>query len=154
MYAKILVPIDGSETSQRALTEATKLASLCGAQMKLLHIVDPLTHTSGFETPEVYLSDCLPSMMSAGEKLLGRAKAETAANGLRVETELQTTRGARVAEIIVEQAKSWGADLIVLGTHGRRGIDRVLLGSDAERVARTSPVPVLLVRPGAERSHA
>jgi nucleotide-binding universal stress UspA family protein len=53
---------------------------------------------------------------------------------------------SRVSEVVVEQAKVWRADLIVLGTHGRRGVGRFLLGSDAEQVARTASVPVLLVR--------
>ena len=55
---------------------------------------------------------------------------------------------ARVADLVVEQARQWGAELIVLGTHGRRGLGRALLGSDAEQVLRQAPVPVLLVRGG------
>ncbi len=149
MYSKLLVPFDGSETAQRALAAAADIARLAGATLRLLHVVDPLVHTSGFETPEVYLRDCVPAMQRTGEQVLAQARAAAEAAGVRsVETELQTSRGARVAELIVGEARRCGAGLIVLGTHGRRGIDRALLGSDAERVARSAPMPVLLVRPG------
>lgn len=147
MFDRILVPVDGSATADRALAAGAELARLCGARLRLLYVVDPLLHTSGFETPEVYLRDCVPAMQRAGEALLGRAQAAAAAAGVDAETALRTSRGARVAELVVDEAKQWGAALVVLGTHGRRGLDRALLGSDAERVARSAPMPVLLVRP-------
>lgn len=70
------------------------------------------------------------------------------------ETVLLETLGHRVAELIIKQAKKWRADVIVLGTHGRRGLARVLMGSDAEIVVRESPVPVLLVRAPLRRRKA
>ena len=69
-----------------------------------------------------------------------------AQRGVPVDTVLIENLDARVAQLVVEHAQAWGADLIVLGTHGRRGLARVLMGSDAEQIARTAPVPVLLVR--------
>ena len=63
-----------------------------------------------------------------------------------VDTALVERSTARISERIVEHAKSWGAELIVIGTHGRRGVGRILLGSDAEQTVRIAPVPVLLVR--------
>jgi nucleotide-binding universal stress UspA family protein len=63
-----------------------------------------------------------------------------------VETELFETMGGRASDCIVAAAKQWGADLIVMGTHGRRGMSRLSMGSDAELVVRSTPVPVLLVR--------
>jgi len=146
MYAQILVPIDGSPTSGQALSEATGLARMAHARVRLLHILDPLEHTHGFESPEVYRRDVLPGARRAGEKLLQDAREQLVHEGIEVETELLESLDARVAQLIVEQARQWRADLIVLGTHGRRGIERALMGSDAEQVARTSPVPVLLVR--------
>ena len=146
MYAKILVPIDGSATSERALAEAARLARLCSATLRLLHVVDPLTHITGFERPEVYVREIVPAMRSAAEGLLAKAREGVAAAGVPVETALVESQGERVSEIVVEQARAWPADLIVIGTHGRRGVDRVLMGSDAEQIARRSPVPVLLVR--------
>lgn len=146
MYTKILVPIDGSPTSLCAVTEAAGLASLCGAKIHLLHVVDMMAHTYGSEPAEVYLKQTRPHVMDAGESLLARTRAELEADGIKVETDLRESLGERVSHIIVERATACGADLIVLGTHGLRGINRVLMGSDAEQVARTAPVPVMLVR--------
>ncbi len=146
MYNNILVPIDGSATSQKALEEAVRLARLTGGRLRLLHIVDPLEHLSGFETAAVYLRDMQPALVQAGEELLEKAKAGVNAPDLTVETELFEGTGGRVSDMIIDRAKNWGADLIVLGTHGRRGIERVMMGSDAEQVVRLAPVPVLLVR--------
>lgn len=146
MYDRILVPIDGSPTSEHALAEAVKLAKLCSATVRLVHVVDPLSHVTGFERPDVYVSEIVPAMRRAAEALLGKARDGVAAGGVPAETALVESLGERVSEVVLDQARSWPADLIVIGTHGRRGVDRVLMGSDAEQVARRSPVPVLLVR--------
>ena len=146
MYERILVPYDGSATSDKALAEAVRLAKLCSSRLRLIHVVDPLTHVSGFETGATYTKQILPGLLAAGMELLRNAREPIEAQGVDIESELIQSSGERVARIVVEQAESWKADLIVLGTHGRRGIDRVLMGSDAEQVARTAPVPVLLVR--------
>ena len=68
-------------------------------------------------------------------------------HGLSVDSVMFEIVGGHAADIIVAQAKKWRADIIVIGTHGRRGLRRLVMGSDAEEVVRTSPVPVLLVRP-------
>lgn len=146
MYTQILVPVDGSPTCEHALDEAVGLAQLAGARVRLLHIVDPLEHTNGFERPEVYQRDVLPGALRAGQALLRRAQEQLARRGVPAETALVQSLGPRVAQLVVEQAQQWGADLIVLGTQGRRGLPRLMMGSEAEQVARTSPVPVLLVR--------
>ena len=148
MYKLILVPSDGSPTSSRAVREAAALARLCGARLRLLHVVDPVNHMTGFERPEVYVRDILPALLAGGESVLEQARADavSAAPGLAVDTELQESRGLRTWEIILERAQACSADLIVLGTHGRRGFNRVLMGSDAEQVVRHADVPVLLVR--------
>lgn len=146
MYGRILVPYDGSATSAEALDEAVRLAKLCSSRLRLIHVVDPLLYISGFEVGAVYANEILPGLLAAAEELLRKARDPIEAQGLAVESEVIQSSGERVARIIVEQATLWSADLIVIGTHGRRGVDRVLMGSDAELVARTSPVPVLLVR--------
>jgi nucleotide-binding universal stress UspA family protein len=146
MYERILVPYDGSPTSDEALAEAVRLAKLCSSRLRLIHVVDPLLYITGFEVGAVYANEILPGLLAAGETLLRQARDPIEAQGLVVESEVIQSSGERVARIIVEQVALWKADLIVLGTHGRRGVDRVLMGSDAELVARTSPVPVLLVR--------
>ena len=78
--------------------------------------------------------------------MLQRARTLASDSGIAVDTVLFDGLGGRLCDRVAEQAKDWRADLIVLGTHGRRGVSRVLLGSDAEQVLRTAPVPVLLVR--------
>ncbi|MFO1298912.1 MAG: universal stress protein [Burkholderiaceae bacterium] len=146
MYDRILVPIDGSPTSARALAEAAGLARLCAATLRLLHVMDPLMHVTGYERPEVFVREIEPALRKAAQDLLAKARDGVADERVKVETALVDSVGQRVSDIILDQAAAWPADLIVIGTHGRRGVDRVLMGSDAEQVARRSPVPVLLVR--------
>ena len=146
MYHRILVPIDGSSTSTQGLDEAVKLAKLTGASLRLIHVVDPLTFATGFELYGVYAGDVIPLMKEAGEKILEQARTLVAASGVKVDTLLFDSLATRVSDTVVEQAKAWDADLIVIGTHGRRGVKRLMLGSDAEQIVRMAPVPVLLVR--------
>ena len=145
-YQHILVAVDGSPTSDHAVAQATGLARATGGRIRLLNVMDPLAHISGFERPEVYSQEVLPRLQKAGEALLQQARERVKQEGVAVDTVLIENLNARVAQLVVEHASAWGADLIVLGTHGRRGLERVLMGSDAEQIARTSPVPVLLVR--------
>lgn len=146
MYKTLLVPLDGSATAQLALDEALVLARLSGATVQLLHIVDAMEHITGFEPPSVHIGDIRPRFLQAGQQILEQAAALLQAQGVAVHTTLLESRGERVSELIAAQATRLGADLIVLGTHGRRGVDRLLIGSDAEQLARIAPVPVLLVR--------
>jgi nucleotide-binding universal stress UspA family protein len=146
MYKNLLVPLDGSPTAQLALDEAAMLAHLSGATIHLLHVVDALQHITGFEPPAIHIADVRPRFLQAGQQLLDDAAAVLRAKGLTVQTKLMETAGARIAEVIADQAANGAADVIVLGTHGRRGVERLLIGSDAEQLARIAPVPVLLVR--------
>jgi nucleotide-binding universal stress UspA family protein len=145
VYKRILVPVDGSSTSMAGLNEAVRLAKNQGAKLKLLHIVDELmifgSSEAGFDIEPV-----IESMKRGGKRVLDRAAKLAAARGIRPETELWENATSRVADVLVARAKRWRADLIVMGTHGRRGVNRMLLGSDADLVVRNSPVPVLLVR--------
>ena len=147
MYSRLLVPLDGSATSHLALTHAATLARLSGARVTLLHIIDELKHSNGFERPAVYLSEIRPQFLKAGQALLDKAGQELQAQGIAVDTLLLESEGRRAAELIVQKATEIPADVIILGTHGRRGVHRWMLGSDAEQVARTASVPVMLVRP-------
>jgi nucleotide-binding universal stress UspA family protein len=146
MYTNILVPVDGSPTSDCAVAEAAKLAAICSAHVRLLHVLDMAAYSSGFEQAEVYISQIRPLALTAAEDLLARGRTTLEAAKVAVDTELRESIGGRVATIIVERATAWGADVIVMGTHGRRGLERLMMGSDAELVARTSPMPVLLVK--------
>ncbi len=146
MYRRILVPIDGSATSNRGLEEAICLARLTGGTLRLIHVVDELKYVTGFETFAAYDSDLIPLMAKAGEEVLEQGRERTQRAGIPVETALFTSPAGRVCDIVVEEAQGWGADLVVIGTHGRKGIGRMLMGSDAEQVLRCAPVPVLLVK--------
>lgn len=146
MYQHILVPIDGSATSTRGLDEAIKLAGLTGASLRLIHVVDALSFATGFEPYGVYSTDVMAVMKEAGERILEQGRARVEAAGIKVDSLLFDSLASRLSEIVMEQAKGWGADLIVIGTHGRRGVERLFLGSDAEQILRMAPVPVLLVR--------
>jgi nucleotide-binding universal stress UspA family protein len=146
MYQKILVPVDGSPTSSRGLLEAIKLAGLTGARLRLIHVVDEISFASGLEAATMATGEMMQLLREGGELLLGKAAARAGKAGLRVDTVLCDGIAGRVCDQVVEQAKRWHADLIVLGTHGRRGVGRLLMGSDAEMIARLASVPVLLVR--------
>jgi nucleotide-binding universal stress UspA family protein len=146
MYQRILVPFDGSETSVRGVEEAARLAVLTGAKLRLVHVLDELGFATGFETGATYASEVEPAMRRAGEELLEQGRRIAAAVGAQPDMLLLNTQGLRVADAVVNQARDWRADLIVLGTHGRRGVGRLFLGSDAEQIARCAPVPVMLVR--------
>lgn len=146
MYSRLLVPLDGSPTSLLALEHAAALARMSGGAVVLLHVIEPMRHSSGFERPKVYIEDVRPRFLAAGQALLDEAAERLRADGIEVETVLLESSVERVSEQIAKQAEASRCDLVILGTHGRRGVGRLLLGSDAEAVARIAPVPVMLVR--------
>jgi nucleotide-binding universal stress UspA family protein len=147
MYKRILVPLDGSDTARRGLVEAVGLARALGAQLHLLHVVADLEWL--VEMASVASNAKLhEEMQRYGEELLTSAAGYVAAQGVAAETTLREAAGVASAKVIVDEAVTADCDAIVMGTHGRKGVSRLLLGSDASLVASTSPVPVLLVRPG------
>ena len=150
VYRRILVPVDGSPTSTAGLNEALRLAKNQKARIRLVHIVD---ERMIFSTAEAGLNiePVIEALKSGGKRLLDRAAKLAASRGVRAETELLENAANQVADVLVARARRWRADLIVMGTHGRRGVNRLVLGSDAELVVRNSPVPVLLVRSARRR---
>ena len=146
MYDRILVPIDGGPVAVAGLDEAIRVARCCNATLRLLHVLDTTDHANGFETPAVYRDQVVPRAQAGAHRILEQARQRAVACGLSCETRLVETLAASASDVVVEQAASWPADLIVLGTHGRHGVDRLLLGSHAEQVVRGASVPVLLVR--------
>lgn len=145
MYQHILVPVDGSPVSRIGLAEAIRLAQTTGGQIRLLHMVDALSVATAVGVYAIS-ADVIDQLRADGEQLLQEARAQALAAGVAADTVLDEGVRGRLADWVVEQARSWPADVVVLGTHGRRGIGRLLLGSDAEQVLRMAPVPVLLVR--------
>jgi len=146
MYKHILVPIDGSKVSLLGLEKAIEMARLTGASIRVLHVLDELVFATGFETGATYERDVLPRIRRNAERLLSEACARVAAAAIPVDSALLECFARRTSEVIVDVVQAWPADLVVIGTHGRRGANRLFLGSDAEDVLRRAPVPVLLVR--------
>ncbi|CAN7499782.1 universal stress protein [Acidovorax sp. LjRoot66] len=142
MFKRILVPVDGSQTSNKALATALGLARECGAVVRLVHAIDDLALISGYD----YSVDLLPVARNQAHGLLADAMAIARSSGVESDSVLAEIPGVRLGETVAIQAREWKADLIVVGTHGRKGLGRVLLGSGAEQVIRTAPVPVLVVR--------
>jgi nucleotide-binding universal stress UspA family protein len=145
MYTKILVPFDGSETSLLALQHAILLAKDQRAPLRLLHIVHNYWVADGLHGL-VRSDELLKDLREHGQTILKEAADIVRDAGVEPETESVETLLGPVGAVIVEYAEKWPAELIVLGTHGRRGIRRLVMGSDAEYVVRTTPAPVLLVR--------
>jgi nucleotide-binding universal stress UspA family protein len=145
MYKQILCPVDGSDTSARGMLEAIGLAKAVNAKLRFLYVVDTFYPIlDGMEASNI--AEVINVLREHGKRVLKEAQEAAAAQGVEVDSETLETFSVRVAELIVEHAKKWPADLIVMGTHGRRGFGHLIMGSDAEAVIRTSPVPVLSVR--------
>ncbi len=145
MYTRILVPTDGSEASNAALQEALQFARLPGARVRLMHVVDEILGMS----PQIYgkaYESIIAARRKAGRDILADAESLFRKEGMAAETELVEASGRSAGELIVDAAGTWPADLIVCGTHGRRGMRRLLMGSDAEYIVRHAPVPVLVIR--------
>lgn len=145
MYSRILVPVDGSSCSLKGLTEAVKLASALQARIKLVHVVNDYIPEPAL-APSKYYDQLIASVRETGKETLASAQVVASQQGADVEAELIEIVGGRASDSILEAAKRWRADLIVMGTHGRRGMSRLAMGSDAELVVRSTPIPVLLVR--------
>ena len=146
-YRRILVGVDGSKASAKGLREAIRLAQSENAALFVLHVVDESPALYGLDPmvggPGV---DLVSAMRDGAKRVVGKAKATAEKAGVRVKVILRETLTGPAADPIVREARKVGADLIVMGTHGRRGVRRLVLGSDAEQVVRTASVPVLLVR--------
>ena len=150
MYKRILVPVDGSSASQKGLREALHLARVHKSRLRLLHVVGIFIPTPAF-AGGVYLADVEEALRANGRRVLKQAEGVVRKQRVPVDSVMLETMSGRAADLIVAHAAKWRAGLVVIGTHGRRGLRRFALGSDAEQVVRTSPVPVLVVGARAAR---
>ncbi len=147
MYDRILVPTDGSVEVERAVEHALDLARSHDAAIRTVYVVNAANYGGlPMETAWDGIGDALRDEGSAAVERVEELIAERAPD-LVVET---TVREGSPSRVIVEEAQTSDCDLVVMGTHGRGGIDRLLLGSVTERVVRTSPIPVLTVRVGTQ----
>lgn len=145
MYKRILVPLDGSDTSERGLREAIRIAHRQRTHLVLLHVIDDFP-----KLREIASNESMEQMQthrrSAAEELLSHGRRLADASQVQTETSICIAADT-LSDTIVDIAAKTVCELIVLGTHGRSGIHRALLGSVAEGVSRRSPVPVMLVPP-------
>ncbi len=146
MYQRILAPVDGSSASARGLSEAIAVATLTGGRVCLLHVSSEPFEAVGIDGVMCGAAEIDRLVREGGEFLLAKASEQVKAQGIMVDSRLESAFADRVCDVVAKVAREWAADLVVIGTHGRRGIGRVLLGSDAEQILRVSPAPVLLVR--------
>ncbi|HEX8980828.1 MAG TPA: universal stress protein [Parasulfuritortus sp.] len=147
MYKHILVAYDGSEVSDLALAEAINLALELKSELRLVYVVDAamLFDWNADFVDIVALED---NLVESGRQTLNKALSVCKAAGVQAETSMPKAEhyDVRVADLIRREASAWPADLVVIGTHGRRGFSHLVLGSVAEGVIRTAQTPVLLVR--------
>ncbi|MFL9965480.1 universal stress protein [Paraburkholderia sediminicola] len=153
MYANIVVALDGSESSKRALSEAIQLAKLSHGRVTAVYVLDQ----SGAFT---YAGACDPHLLTdaarqVGVTLLHGALAQMRELNVPGGTEIVETQGIveDVASALLRCVQRRGADLVVMGTHGRRGLRRMVIGSVAERFVRYATRPVLLIREPADTEH-
>jgi nucleotide-binding universal stress UspA family protein len=147
MYKRIAVAVDGSETSTVALNEAMKLAKVMNSSLLLLYVCEEMPVVWNTEGMTSFpLEDMTQAFIESGKHLLHKDKVRVEASGISVETRLVEDYQGRIGAVISHEAGQWLADLLVVGTHGRKGLDHLLMGSVAEGVMRTAAMPVLLVR--------
>ena len=146
-YRKILVAVDGSPASGKGLREAIRLARAERAQLFIVHVVDEFQAFAAMDglvgAPG---ADLLSALREGGKRILAKAMGTALKQKIKPKGILREMLSGPAAYPIVREARKLRADLIVLGTHGRRGVRRLVLGSDAEQVVRAASVPVLLVR--------
>lgn len=144
MFSKILVPVDFSDYTEEILGYAQQMAGKFGSELHLLHVIASMAHLTHYESflasesviaIEKGIAEGVDRQMAA---LVGSMK------GVSVVTSVRT--GAPFVEII-DYVRENGIDLIVMGTHGRGGLEHILIGSVAEKVVRKAPCPVLTIRP-------
>ncbi|MCL4532950.1 MAG: universal stress protein [Deltaproteobacteria bacterium] len=140
MFKKILCPVDFSDTSMSAANNAIKFASEVKAELTFIHVLDIQTLQNIADLSGGGIND-IDLLLAEEKPVLSRLKEEAEKNGIKVNTVL--TRGEPV-NVVLNEIKEGGFDLIVMGTHGKKGLTRLVLGSMAESIVRQSQIPVLL----------
>lgn len=156
MFRNILVAVDGSEAADKGLRAAIEVAQgqRAPCRLTLLYVLQVMTAVADMQgTMESVFERHLEAMRRHGREVLDRAASLVAQAGIEARPVLREARVARAADAITQEARE-GFDLLVIGSHGRRGFQRFLLGSDAELVLRGATIPVLLVRSDETAVHA
>lgn len=144
MFKHILVPVDGSATSMRAVSKAGELAKAFGSKVTAVYVIDPYPFTGVGADFAYGQSQYLNAATSEANTALDATKRALQEIGVQVETVLG--EGHAVHEGILQAQENTGADLVVMGSHGRRGFEKLMLGSVTQRVLGVVQVPVLVVR--------
>jgi nucleotide-binding universal stress UspA family protein len=144
MFNHILVPIDGSETSMLAVSKASGLALAFGSRITLIHVVDNYPFIGVGADYALGQNEYLAAATSSANAALARGVAALAAEGLH--SDQRVIDGHVVHEGIVDTAEAIAADLIVMGSHGRKGLEKFVLGSVAAQVLAHAHLPILIVR--------
>ena len=144
MFKHILVPVDGSETAELAVSKASGLAKAFGSTVTVIYVIDPYPCT-GVGTDFAYgQTEYLTAANAEAGAALDVARKALEADGVKVDT--LVVEGSVVHRGILGTAQNLGVDLIVMGSHGRRGIEKLVLGSVTQRVLGEAHLPVLVVR--------
>ena len=144
MYKRILVPTDGSERSVKAVEGAARFAKPIGATLVVMTVVEPYSYTNLAEYRPEPIEQYDERVTAEAEERL--ADAKEIADRIGVENRTVMTKSFSPAEAIIEQAEKNGCDLIVMASHGRKGIAAVLLGSETQKVLTHSHFPVMVYR--------
>ncbi|MDR2324337.1 MAG: universal stress protein [Acidovorax sp.] len=144
MFKHILVPVDGSETSMLSVAKAAGLAKAFGSEVTAVYVLDPYPFTGVGADFAYGQAQYLSAATAEANTALEAVKKLMTEAGVEVKT--MVGEGHAIHEGIVRVADSVGADLIVMGSHGRRGLEKLVLGSVAQRVLSTARIPVLVVR--------
>jgi nucleotide-binding universal stress UspA family protein len=153
MYPRILVPVDGGEAAACALKEAVALARALGSTLVLLHVVDTYQLLLAKDT-QAGFDEAREHLLQHGQQLLDSCRMGALQIGLDCEGVLREVMSSRVSGVVIDESTRHHCALIVMGTHGRNGRTRLLLGSDAERVVHAALVPVLLVKAPQQETQA
>ncbi len=144
MFQQILVPVDGSDTALAAIGRAARLAQAFGSRVSAVYVIDPYPF-AGVGTDIAFAQEqYLTAAANEATAALDAARSAAEAAGVALGT--QVVEGHAVHRGIVETAESLGADLIVIGSHGRKGLEKLVLGSVTQSVLADATVPVLVVR--------
>lgn len=144
MFQRILFPTDGSPLALKACSVAVDLAKRYGASLQVVSVIDPVPFVAFPEGGGEALAYYLEAAEQAANEGIAQARQLAQAAGVPFEGLILREHGPAVS--VVDQAKAAGADLIVMGSHGRRGLDAVILGSVAQKVLTLSPVAVMIVK--------
>ena len=150
MYDDILIPTDGSSPADAAVRQGLEIATHADATVHALYVVEPIPlgrFAAGARSATDDWGDVIEAQRAEGEKATAAVAEAATEHGLEV---AHAVRHGKPAEQILAYVEDEGIDVIVMGTHGRTGADRLVIGSVAEQVVRRSPVPVTTVRTGSE----